>query len=635
MRQTWTFRLVASALLAASLCGVALASDPRLAVVRIESIDAVVRDVRQVAGRLGVEVSGQNLMQPLSRALGIQDLGWIDGSRPIVLVMPSTGMMLGAKGILGALPVVDPVQALSVLEELMGVAPTEQDGTLTFAKEDGNSLSVATRGGYVVVGSVPSLVAGFDPAAALSMSDMPAGSLSAEVFLEPLVPMATMGLQMGRQALEAEMAKREVHDAPPVEPEGLRHPHDHGDETPEHHGEEGGERHTEASTTQKLDPAALSGIFDLYFGFLQDVLNNTSRLQLSVEVGGSHVVLHKRLIPRAGSTLAGLIEAQKGGLPELARLIDPAGATAAVAGQLQMTPKFEEAIRGYLDRYLVAMRAMTPMLEQQGAAAPWLSRVFEMAASGDNLDRFMKCYRGDFAAGYRFGEGGFSVDQVYGAADPAACQDMVRTWGKLVESMPLGEGDKPLFQFTENALRYKGVSAARQVFEMPMSFDHLEGEAAEKARRAMSMWTGTGSMETYTGFAGQRVLTTTGSDAEKGFRALVDRASTKKPSGGITQQLFAPLAAGPGVFGMLDLVALIRAVPAEDLGATAEKLAFLQQVPSESARITGGARFDAGAVNIEVALPLGWLDAIGEAIDKQNAEKQTTEHEAGELHEQG
>jgi hypothetical protein len=600
-------RLVTVTILAVLLSGAAWAGDAHLAVVRVESLDAVVRDAQHIAKRLGVEISGQNLMQPLTSALGIPDLGWVDGSKPIVVVLPSAAMMLGQKGILAALPVSDHAQGLATLQEMTGVTPSEQDGVHTFTPESGEAFTVASSGGYMVVGAMPSLVTGFDPAAALSMSGLPNGSISAEIFLEPIAPMAMMGLQMGRQALEQQMAE----DAEIVEPP-------HG----ELEGQEGADEdhaHGEPVVAQGFDPAAMSGLFDLYFDFIKDALNNTSRIQLSLEVATSHVIAHKRMIPKAGSTLAELVDAQEGGIPELARLIDPESASAVYAGQLQMTPAFLAATRGYFQRYVEVMKTMTSAFSEEPEAA-WIAQMMEPFLQESTIDQTFACYRGDFAGGYSFGEGGIRTSQVVGMKDMEACNALMALWtGIAAKAAPGGE---PMFDVTENALTYKGIATTKMVFALPDTmFEGMDEAQVEAARKAMAQWYGDGSIEAYMGFSGDKLLSATGGSVEEAYKALVDRAAKKKPAGGIAPGLFAPLAEGPGMFGMFDLVKFMREMPLDELGGDAEALAFLDYVPAEATRITFAARFDPGAINLEMALPLGWLDAIGQALDKQDAEE--------------
>jgi hypothetical protein len=601
--------LLAVVALALSLTSPAGAAESNIAVVRVESLDAVIDDAQHIASRMGVEISGQNLMNPVANALGLPDLGWIDRTKPLVLVFPASGMMLGEKGVVGGLPVSDPAAALEAVTALLGVEPAESEGLYTFAKDDGTDLLVTPRGGYLVFGQVSTLVQGFDPIAALTMSAPPAGSLSAEIYLEPLAPMAMMGIQMGRQMLEQKLAEEQ-------EPSASPEPHAEADPDADEHAH----AHVEAG---QMDPAAMSGIFDLYFSFFQDVLNNTSRIQLSLEVASVHVIVHKRLIPKTGSTLAGLAEAQKGGLPELARVIDPEGTTAAYAGQVTFTPKFTEAVRGYIDRYMAAMESLAPALDEASAEAPWLGEIMELLTRAETADQVLNCFRGDLAGSYSFGEGGVEVTQVHGAKDVQACKGMLDSWSAVLQAVPTEKDGQPLIRVTENAITCKGVSAMRQEMTFPIDFDAMADAEAEQARKALAIWTGEGgTLETYTGFLGDRVLSSTGPDAEATFRGLVDRASTKKSKGGITPRLFAPLPEGPGVFGMLDLASFLRALPVNELGADADKLAFLDQVPVESTRITYGARFDAGSVNFELALPLDWLNAIGEAMKQEEAVKE-------------
>jgi len=556
---------------------------PNLTVVRVQSLEALAADVGRLAVLLGQETSGDELLAPVGQLLGIADLSWVDRDRPLVAVLPSAAMMMGAKGLVAALPVTDPQTALDALGSMFETATHGEDGVHQFSSADGQTSVVAmTRGhNYLVIGAARNLVEGFDPASALAITELPPGSVAVDIFLEPVAPMALMGLQSGRMMMQQQMQQQAE-----VQP-----------------GEEGTEGDVEV---RPVDPMAMQPMMDLYFDLFENIINNTSRLQLSFEVGADNVVLHKRLVPKTGSTLEGLLAAQKGTLPELASLIDPAGSMAVFAGQVTFTPAFLDAMRTFLEGYGKAMLgvagAMEANEETRGFAA-------QMRLAAGQAGQWLDCYRGDFAGSYSLdAESGFRVSQVSGMRDPDSCKRVLGQFLETIRELPAGPDGKPIMEVSENALTYGGISALRYRMNMKLP----EAPSGENpGARLFESWFSRG-LVTFMGYSDELMIAASGSDAEAGFRALVDRISAKR-GGGITAARFAPLRVGPGFFMALDFDRLLGMIaglePAEEAGGGLQ--VFLDALPEELGPVVFGARLDTTTANFDLAVPLGILEAIG------------------------
>ncbi|MDX1389122.1 MAG: hypothetical protein R3344_08025, partial [Acidobacteriota bacterium] len=281
--------------------GPAHAASNNIAVLRVESLDALIDDTRRLTSLLGEPVEKEQILGILSEASGLSDLSWIDTNAPFAIVFPLEGVALGEKGLTALFPASDSSAAFEAVGAVFETTNVDDDGVRSYGtEEDAELLFVAPRDGYLVAGANRDIVTRIDIEAALQMAALPPGSIALDFYLEPVAPMVMMGLPVARQAVEQQMqqsAEERPEDAP-----------------------------------QEWNPETALAFVDIYFDFIRDVLANTSRLQLSLDVGSDTVVFHKRAIPKDGSTFAGLVAVQEGGLPEAARYVDPEGGVAAVAG---------------------------------------------------------------------------------------------------------------------------------------------------------------------------------------------------------------------------------------------------------------------------------------------------------------
>ncbi len=567
----------------AALVSCTIASAENIAVLRLESFDAVLADARRVIDAVKHEGSAEELMQPLLELLQFPGADLLDRSAPLVLVFPMEGIALGEKGLIAVVPLTDPDGAAGKLQEAgEGVQPDET-GVLYFQDGGGTEVAAKIHGRFLVIGQNRDLVGGFDPAAAVVEGDLPPGSIALELNLEPLTPMILMGLETGRQMLQQKMSAD--------------------------------------STESDMDPETLNEMLGLYFSFIRDAVNNTSRIQFSLEVSEVHILMHNRWLPRTGSTLEGLLEAQSGGLPDLARTIEPGTGFGSMAGQFTMTPAFQEAMTGHLEGYAGFMTALLPMLEEQTETEPLATLMEGMAGM---MEKWTDCYRGDFAGTFNLGgEDGFRVVQVAGIKDAAVCRTVMDEMTEILAQA--GGADEESFISVDRAsLKYKRVVADRQVTRMP--FPAGAGEDG---------------IVTYYGISGNHMLSVTGANAKTDFKNLVNRVTAKAKKQakmtGLTADTFAPIETGPGFFFAFDIPSLFQgilsALPESEENID-EFRELLQQIPDGTGRIVKGIRLDPDAVHLSIAARLDFLKEIGRLADmeeeEEGAEEDEDTHEHGE-----
>ena len=555
----------------AALVSCTIASAENAAVLRLESFDAVLADARRVVDAVKDEGSAEELMQPLLELLQFPGADLLDRSAPLVLVFPMEGIALGEKGLIAVVPLTDPDGAAGKLQEAgEGVEPDET-GVLYFQDGEGTEVAAKIHGRFLVIGQNRDLVGGFDPAAAVAGGDLPPGSIALELNLEPLTPMILMGLESGRQMLQQQMSAD--------------------------------------STESDMDLETMNEMLGMYFGFIQDAVNNTSRIQFSLELGEHHILMHNRWLPRTGSTLEGLLQAQSGDLPDLARYIEPGAGFGSMAGQFTMTPAFQEAMSGYMEGYVEFITTLLPMLEEQTESESLAALMTGMVGM---MEKWTDCYRGDFAGSFNLGgEDGFRAVQVSGVKDAGVCRTAMDEMSAILAQTGMSQDEEPFIIVDRAALKYKRVVANRQITRMP--FPAGAGEDG---------------IVTYYGIAGNHMLSVTGANAETDFKSLVNRvtAKTKKQARmtGLTAETFAPIETGPGFFITFDVPALFQGVLSalpegeENIDEIRE---LLKQIPDGTGRIVEGIRLDPDAVHLSIAARLDLLKEIGRLADMEEEEE--------------
>lgn len=553
---------------------------------RMESLDGVLADLGTVSRAAGTELPPDAALAMLAANLGVPDLGMVDRGRPVVVAFPVEGLMLGMRGAVAALPVSDPAAAIEALEGRF--EHHEQQGEVhVFGDVGGPSLHVATRDDYLLATGVPELLASFDLGQALARGDLPPGNLSADVLLDPLQPMVQMGLAAAQQQLAA--AGQEP---------------DSGEEP-------------------ALDPEVVTSMLAWYGNVLGDLFANVERLQLAVQVGDDHLLLRKRLVPKPGSTLADLVAAQTGGLPDAARLLDP-GAPVVVAGQFVLTPAFRTAMRAFLQSYFEMMTGVTSGLSESGAAEQ-ARATLELWTGGPDplLARSVDCMQGDYAAQFDLTPGtGMSVVAVQGHEAGDRCRDLLsdvlRGSGEAMRALsPVS------VTVTREAVRHAGLVADRMEWTLTPAAETSDAEAEE----AMEALFGGKVLRIYMASTDDLWVSVMGGDAEARFRTLAEQLERNGSGEGLRDDFVAPIETGPGFFGRVDLGALLSRVPAILPADEAEDAAELGTV---AARLTGaagrvafGLGLDAAGPRATLALPLGLLRILAEEMEEDEEDEAT------------
>jgi len=554
-------RLRPAVLAAAALCVAFVAApataEQNIVTFRVESLDRMIEEFQGIGGDSGIPVDRNRFLEELP--VGLPGGDWLDGGQPIVGVLPQMGMMAGDKGIVVALPVKDLDLLMAALAEKFEAH--EIDGEIhSFTDEDGGAIHVWPMGKYVAAGAMKNFVADFDLNAALDRGDLPPGALALEVALEPIAPFLQMYLVQGREAIKQQI------EAQAADPEG--------------------------------NAAAMSGMADLYLDLAADLLNNVSRIQLAVSVADDEFLVHKRLVPRTGTTLAEMLMAQQGALPEIARFVDPAEATWVVAGQLSYTPAFRAAMNGYAGRYGEALAGIGDALDDSADLPGFGSWITTLAKSSTKL---MACHRGDIVMVSRVSDQGVGGLNVAGVEDLDVCKSAVHEAAGLLREMPAIPGTEVRIEVDELAFDHRGVQALRQTVHIP----ETEDEGQEMLRGLY----GGSDMYTYMGFCESLLLSATGGEhAEQEFRDLVDRVTAREKGAGVEAALFAPVEVGAGFYGRVDVGELLGSI-AELAGSDPGGAN-----PTADGVVVAGATFAKDALMIEVVIPTGlWSGAEGDA----------------------
>jgi hypothetical protein len=592
--------LVVAVILVAPTLGAAQAIEKNVAVLWIESLDAVIADAQRLMTLSGQgEVDRDDVLDMLEQSSDLPDLSMLDTSRPMVIVYPLEGMALGEKGLVAAFPVEDVDAALKAISERFTSTTVDDTGIheLSWGEESDSTVFVAPGDGYLVGGMSRDLVTRFDPTAVLEAADLPPGSIAIDVFLEPIAPMALMGLQVGRQAVVSEMQN-------PSESED----------------EEG---------APDYDPDAAMAFVDLYFDFIRDSLQNASRIQMSLDVGTDAVVFHKHVMPRTGSTLAGLIEAQQGGLPEVARYVEPGDEFAAAAAQVTFTPEFTAAMQHYMNGYFAALQNLPAAAADSAGTGEYQAAMMKLLAKSS--EGWIDCYAGDFAMTFGFhDDGGADLRQIMGIKDAEKCRALMTELAGMADKMGETAEGEPMITITENALEHAGVQGWRQNTQYMLP----AGSENEAASAFLAEWFGDDGMVSYYGLAGDYMVSASGTDAETQFKTLVDRVTAKKKQRsrmvGITAKTFAPVTTGPGIFIAADLGRILDVVlenlpPEDEQGEAIREV--LKNRPEGSGEIVEALRFEPGALHVEVAVRPAMIELIGRIMTVAETFEQEEDHE--------
>lgn len=608
------------------------AASPPLITVRLSSLNAALRDLETVSKSAQSPLSRDTLLAQLATALKVDDLSFLDLSRPAAFAMPSDGLRYGTKGFVFAVPVRDGARALDVLAKQFGERSLE--GDLTVLREppletpsgtvEQPPTYAAVHGRVLVLGQTADMVRTFDHAAALSGEGLPPGSLAVSIEIEPIAPLLASGLAMARQRLME------------MPPPGVSPPRSQDASDTEDGSESVGSGVGAATdgppavtatpgvgqgdpNPSAFDPRKMAGLIDLYVDVLQDAVESLSKVQLSVEVNNGFLTIHERGIARQGTALAKFIDAQRDvGMPAIGRMM-PVDASVIIAGQLFWTDPSRAWMKRLMQRYQSVMTDVVNGLPESerasGAAMLNVSRLWQS-------DRLVDCQRGDIAYAMDFPPEGMRMLQVTGISDVDRCHGVVDS---MMSTLKIGSSQQALVE-TE-VLDPEKVTTHVIRPQLPKSLDP----------------NGTTGKDGFTvRFAQVGDMIVSGSDpwAIKAIREAAGRPVGSTPGGGgLILADLGPFGQGPGLFGRFQLGALRRqadsaAKAREDrrdatrasgeAGAASPPTpptepapyALLQALDGPAGTIPFAARFDEGAASIEVALPLAMFEAFAKHAAK-------------------
>jgi hypothetical protein len=547
-----------------------------LAVLRAESLNKVIEGVEAVAVATGQPVSREMIMGMASGTFGLDPSEVLDLDRPLVVVMPLAGMMMQQQGVVAAVPVTD---ATAVIDALAVQFPDHTvEGELhTFATEQGPVLFLMETEGYLRVGGDADLVAGTDPLA----GEATGSALSLEIFLEAVAPM----LEGGLDAAKEQMAM------------GL-------------------EAAAAADEDVQINPEAMAPILDFYIDGARYLLANTSSLRIGLDVDDGFVRFSKTLVPIPESSLAGFVAAQKGSMPEIAKVADSDSAW-FMAGQLTFGDEHRDALKAFVDVY---MDVMTSVLNSQGgasaateadggdegasaeAAAFWNDY---MAIVEPFTDRWIDCLRGDMVASFNFPAGGpLEFTEAFGLNPGESCAQLGEEMGdELAKAIAASDELSEVFTMAKGPAIGGGETLV-MTFDMMKMMNGMGQPMDEQARVAMKTLYGE-TMNAAMVTVGDTLFAAGGDDATgqlRGLAAALD-APGKAPS-------FAPLAVGPGMMMSIQLGEILMgikdAVPeeAEAIESAAEALS------GKAGRIPMAFTFDTIGATFEMAVSLETIETI-------------------------
>jgi len=586
MKTTPHSRGVRSVCMLVALTMAASVSAQNLAVLKASNLDAVFDGIEAVSEAAGEPVERQMMLDRAAGMLGTAPTEFLALDRPIAVVMPVEGMMLQQNGLVAAVPVTDPAAAIEALESVYETHAVEE-GVHVFSNQQMPVLYMIQTGDTLRLGGNRGLVTGFDPLA----GGGPADDLELEIFLEPVAPMITAGLEAGRsrveQSLRAESADNE--------------------EMP-------------------YDPEALGPMLDVYFDWVQSLVNNTSSLRLGFNVDDGYLRTSGSLVAKEGSSLAAFFAAQKGGLPRIVRVADPDAAMFA-AGSLTLDDETRQIVKDLTARYLDAMTDLftaqpVAAAEQGGGdetaepdSAPstlWSEYIDWM---GRFSDRWVDCWNGDMAMSFEYpADGSFSFVEGFGLRDEEACQSLIADMSD--ELGPWLDDNRELAEVVsvEDGPGIAGSRSTLVTLDMVKWADALGQSQDPHVDQAITRLYGE-KMTIAMASAGGSALITGGGDAA----ASLDHAFVKLGGPGSAPS-FAPLKTGPGVWGILNLGRFIagmnRLVPDDEVDFEVPA----RTLSGDAGRIPMGIRFDAGSATFHVAVSLKTIEAIAEIAEQERAE---------------
>jgi hypothetical protein len=567
--------------------------------IRVENLDDLTADIDSIAAALGEEEgAGEGLLAMAQSMLGLPNLDWVDRKNPLVLALPLEGLMLGDQGFVGAFPVSDPDAAIEALKASGQEITTDEDGLIHMPLGGDQEIVMVSSKGYLHLGRNPSLVGGFDPVDLLAGANLPPGTVAAEFNVDSMRAMIGMGLQGARQQIGTVLAQA---------------------------AEEGGE---------EIDAEAAAQASNLVVNWIETLIANTRSIQLSLEVSGSHLVVHNRYLPVAGSGLQAFLREQKGGMPDLARLVDGKDASMVLVANMTWTDEAIAAMNGFMEDYATLIQSSVLKQAGDNPIADMIPTLMKQYST------LWQCQRGDMAQVMDMSDGMRFV-QVSGLKGGDKCGAMDQMTADIVASLP--EELQEMFSFSHQAWRHKGVPVS--TFTMDIG-DLFMSQAAETARASrgedvsveqveeqlqevdalMKGLFGENGFEMYMGGVDNVWIGTGGAGGDAAMKAVIDRVKGGKRGQGIDPAVFAPFKVRAGAYFAMDFGKFFAGVGELLPEAEADEIAEIQQVFEALGAMTGALEFQTDALALKLALSTAGLGTVTDMIREERTPKAHDDH---------
>ncbi len=577
---------------------------------RVASLDALVVDVQRLARSTQNELTREELLTHWAAMVGLPDLSFVDPGKPLGLAFPVEGITLGAQSVVWVVPVKDGAQAIEVLTRARGVP--KRDGDLyAFSALDPASLPeemdpeqlpklhVRIKDRSLVFGMVPDLVRTFDPAAALAEGDLPKGVLALALQIEPIAPLLKSALFTAKQKFA------EASAAPPATPDGAAHDGAAGEENEDGAAGEGdkfGAPDGPPASASPMNLASMRPLMDVYFGVLQDAVDNLAAVQIAFDVDDHGLRYHQRMVAKTGSSLAAFIAAQRDlGLPSVGRMV-PANAAMILAGQVAWTDASRAWVKQLMEGYRGAIDAFVAGLADGGADAD--ARAFLSSAMAQNWTlsgQLFDCQRGDLAMALDFGADGMRMIQVAGLAGEESCRGVL---DRLLGEARAKTGG---LQITKDVLQPEKITTHVTRMKLPETLATPDVQALF----------GKDGIVTRSAVVGDTLISGTDPWATTAIREAAGRPGGIGGGGGVILADLGPFTAGPGFFGRIDLGTMLGGIQALTPDAK-DPLpgALVSDLQGPAGKIPFAMRMDGNAATIEFALPLGLFEAFAKNAPK-------------------
>ncbi len=551
------------------------AADAPLVTIRAESLASAVDLMTAIGSEAEPTARREAVLADLKEMIGIPDLSLVDLGRPAALAMPVEGLAFGSSGFVLVVPVRDTGGVLAALQGHYG--PAARQGELHVFEEppgedsDGSAVAqklyVQFQDQFLLMSNVGELVQLLDLGAVLSGDGLPAGPIALTVQLEPIAPVLRSGLLAARTKMRETVAASSAAEA-----EGT------------------------AAAPSRVSPEVAIAMADLYLDVLQAALDSVSTYQLSLAATERDLVVRQRLVPRPGNSLAGFLAAQRDmGMPSVGGML-PAETAFRLVGRVTWTDPARVWVGDlggrFQDIFLKVARSPGPATQE---SSPELESSAALLME-PRPEQILRCQHGDQAASMDFGPAGVSMLQVVGLMPDEECRSLLeRTETALRERFP-------------DAVSREGIEpGGHPTWVTRVSLSKVLAHDGNLARTF-----GPEVLQLRASVVGDLLISGTDAWATKAIRSVLD-----SPGEGVTGidpflADLAPLTAGAGFYGFVDLGRILRTAAAEGVDggmARDEPLLHLEGADGKLRFVLGT---DGRAATADIALPFALMKAIAE-----------------------